>query len=267
MAEAHSNNYTLGRGRLYFDRFAPGTKTPTGERYIGNTPELSSSTSVSNLDHYSSDQGLKVKDESIMLSNDLSISFKTDDISPENLALLFLGEVLNATITAATAVAEIFTVNQGLSYQLGVSSVTPQGTRGVTNVTVEIQVPGSPPTYTVVAATGNYDVDTDRARVYIEPGAPGIPPGSIIRIKHDQVAGSQQTILGEGNVIAGALRYESANPQGDQNDYFWPYVKLSPNGDFALKGDNWQEIAFKGEVLIRDSSTLRVYISKPFVAP
>ena len=39
------------------------------------------------------------------------------------------------------------------------------------------------------------------------------------------------------------------NPQGKNYDWFMPYVKLSPNGDFALKGDEWQQIPFSVEIL------------------
>ena len=49
------NNYVLGRGKLYFDRFPDGTKTPTGERYFGNTPSFSMSLDSETLDHYNSD--------------------------------------------------------------------------------------------------------------------------------------------------------------------------------------------------------------------
>ena len=28
-----------------------------------------------------------------------------------------------------------------------------------------------------------------------------------------------------------------------------PYVKISPNGDYALKGDEWQQIPFNIEIL------------------
>lgn len=268
MAETHSNNYVLGRGRLYFDKFAPGTKTPTGERYIGNTPELSSSTSVDTLDHYSSDQGLKIKDESIMLSNDLSLSFTTDDISAENIALFFLGEVIKATVVGALLEVEMLTVQRGLNYKLGVNDVSPQGTSNVTNVKVEVEVPpvlpATTPTYTDITsqASGNFDLDLDRAKIFIEPSAPLIPNGTVLRITYDQLAGSTETILGEGNVIAGALRFEAANPVGDQSDYYWPYVKISPDGDYSLKGDDWQAIGFTAEVLIRDSATKRVYITK-----
>jgi hypothetical protein len=57
------NNYVIGRGKLYWDQFLTGTQTPTGQRYLGNTPALSMTSAYQNLDHYSSDFGLRVKDE------------------------------------------------------------------------------------------------------------------------------------------------------------------------------------------------------------
>jgi hypothetical protein len=33
-------NQTLGRGKVNFSLFKPGTQTPAGFRYIGNTPSL-----------------------------------------------------------------------------------------------------------------------------------------------------------------------------------------------------------------------------------
>ena len=35
----------------------------------------------------------------------------------------------------------------------------------------------------------------------------------------------------------------------DKIDYFFPAVSLSPNGDFALKGDEWQQIPLNVEIL------------------
>jgi hypothetical protein len=94
VAESHENNYVVGRGRLFFGQFKPSTRVPKGQRYLGNTPELSLSQSEDTLDHYSSEGGIRVKDASVTLQNDSSGSFQCDDISPENLALWFLGEVV-----------------------------------------------------------------------------------------------------------------------------------------------------------------------------
>ena len=81
-------NYTIGKGRLYFALFAPGSKTSViGERYLGNSPELTITREQETLDHIDADEGLNVKDESIVISNSLGGSFSTDNIDPENLAM------------------------------------------------------------------------------------------------------------------------------------------------------------------------------------
>jgi hypothetical protein len=59
----------IGRGRLYFERFAAGTTTPeNGELYFGNTPELTLNQSAETIEHYSSEGGLKELDASVDLS-------------------------------------------------------------------------------------------------------------------------------------------------------------------------------------------------------
>jgi hypothetical protein len=34
-------------------------------------------------------------------------------------------------------------------------------------------------------------------------------------------------------------------------DYLMPYVRLAPNGDFALKSDEWQQLNLNVEILNR----------------
>lgn len=130
-------NYVVGRGKLFFNKFLPGTRTLSGgSRYLGNSPELSLSQSEDKLDHYSSDRGIKVKDASVTLQNDSTGSFNLDDISPENLALWFRGEaqsnVLGAVVAGQTAAADIVL---GSYIQLGLTDGNPIGARNVANVT------------------------------------------------------------------------------------------------------------------------------------
>lgn len=266
MTDVVSNNYVVGKGRLYFDKFLDGTKTTTGERYFGNTPTLTNSTAISNLDHYDADQGMKVKDESIAISNDLTGAFSTDNINSENVALFFCGDTDQMVVTSATAVIDpnTPTISPGRYYQIGVSLDTPQGVRNVTNVKISKQIPpvlpATVPTWEPIVLANNVDVDLDRAKVYIESDAPDLVDGDILQFTYDQEASTRNLIIGKSDVIAGTLRFEAANPQGDNRDYFWPYVKITPDGDYALKGDDWQVLGFKFEVLKRDSATERVYI-------
>ena len=77
-----AKNYTLGRGRLYFDKFVIGTKTKTGQRYIGNTTEINLTSDSEALEHFDSDAGIRQKDMSVLLSLSRTGSFITDNISP-----------------------------------------------------------------------------------------------------------------------------------------------------------------------------------------
>lgn len=247
-------DYVVGKGKVYFDQFPVGTKVGLGERYIGNTPELSTSQDESTLDHYDADSGLNVKDESVTIEKNVTGQMVTDNISPENVAMLFGADLEKLTIVGATAVAETFNdVRQGTWLQLGLTEDTPTGARDVVNVVVKIGA-------TTVLAPTNYEVDLDLARVYIEPGAPGIADGVDLIITHDVTAGTREVIIGKGTEVRGALRFISANPVGSQKDYFWPYVKLTANGDFSLKSDEWQSLPFAFEVLKKDTNTERVYV-------
>lgn len=260
--------YVIGKGKLYFDKFAPGSKIGTGERYLGNSPELSMSQAVETLDHIDADEGLNVKDESITISNDLTGTIKLDSIENENLQLWFGGITSKATIVAATAVVDADqTVLRGRNYQIGVSEDTPTGTRKITNVLISKVTPGTlpadPPVVTPILPAdydGNFEIDLERGRFYVEIDAPDVTDNTVLRVTYDQEGVSRVTTIARGDEIRGALRFESKNPVGNQHDYFWPYIKLTSNGDYALKGDTWQEMSFNFEVLKKDSSTERLYI-------
>lgn len=260
--------YVIGKGKLHFDQFAVGSKIGTGERYLGNTPELTQSRSSDTLDHMDADEGLNVKDESITISNDITGTFSTDNIEPANVALWFGGDIDKSTIVAATAIVEPdFVAARGRSYQIGKTADTPQGTRSITNVKIATVTAGAQPTDPLVATpiadaamAANFDIDLARGRLYIEPDAPDVEDGDVLRVTYDQEGVTREIIIAKGQEIRGALRFLSTNPVGERKDYFWPYVKITANGDYALKGDDWQVMSFNFEVLKLDANTERVYI-------
>lgn len=248
-------NYTIGRGRVYFDRFAVGTLVGTGQRYLGNTPELSLSTTSETLDHFDSDNGVKQKDDSTLLSLTRSGKFTTDHISPQNLALFFLGVESVVTVTAATAISEtISAVKRGRRYQLGVTVANPAGARGLTNVVVKVGA------VTKVLNT-DYTMDTDTGGV-IPLTTGSIVDGDNLTVTYDQNATSYNRVIsGSSNTIDGALFYYNTSPKGEKFDYYFPRVALKPDGDYALKGDEYQKISFSFEALKRDDNTEVLYIN------
>lgn len=242
-----SNNYTLGRGEVHFGQFKPNTQIPRGERYFGNTPELGFTAEQENLDHYSSDRGVRIKDQSVLLQLDYAGSFITDNISPENLAAFFLGEALTSTTASATGVAfTLADIEQGLTYQLGTSDATPSGVRGIDNFVIT--------TPAACVAGVDYVVDEALGRITILEGSTKLTEGltSVVGT-YDVTATSRNRIISKSSTIEGSLRYIAQNPAGENIDYFMPWVKLTPNGDFQLKGDEWQQLPFTLEILKKGS--------------
>lgn len=237
------NNLVLGRGRLYFDRFQTGTLVKTGELYLGATPNFAVNVTSQNLDHYSAEEGLRIKDESVQTQVDYAGTFATEHISFDNLAMFFLGSASTLSQASATGVAETFTVKKGRYYQLGSTNAKPEGVEQVSGVVVT--GPSGTPVY--VAGT-DYDVDLDLGRIEIlRAGA--IAEDSLIGVTYDVAAATQDRMLSGTSLVQGALRFISYNGVGGQKNFYMPKVTLRPNGDYALKGEEWQQLGFQLEIL------------------
>lgn len=256
---AEVQNYVLGRGKLYFDRFLPGTKTPTGkEKYFGNTTEINFSMSSEKLDHFSSESGVRVKDDSVTLQTDSTGNFICDNISRPNLALFFLGDEETLTVTGSTGIEEtIASIELGTFYQLGVTTASPSGARDISTVVVTKDPGGTP---VVVAALNNFVVNLELGRIEWLDTAVALDDGDDVEISFTQIAHTRDRVISKSESISGALRFVADNPKGSNKDYFIPYCELSPDGDFALKGDDWQQLGFGIEILKRDDDTERLYI-------
>lgn len=362
MADEHTNNYVIGRGRLFFGQFAPNTRRSRGELYFGNTPELSLSQDEDTLDHYSSEGGARIKDDSVTLSTDSSGSFQCDNINGPNLALWFRGEVTSrieagsdpatgtvtfsttgpadgdtvtvngnaltfvddapqgmeiaiggtlaanannladfinansaalhvsaravgavvtitalvpgadgntislakqganiavsgATLTGGADVTETLTnVQKGRWYQLGATEQNPQGINNIGTVSIDgIAQEDEAANFRVEMATG---------RIYIHSDAPDIAEGSDLDLTYGVAESVQEVVIAKGDSIEGELRFIANNAKGKNRDYYWPFVRLTPDGDFDLKGDDWQAITFNFEIMKRDEVTERQYITK-----
>jgi hypothetical protein len=180
-SETTAENLVLGRGKLYFTPYAPGTFTGGTKGYFGNTPTLTMTQQVTKLDHYSSEGGLKIKDRSIILQTDVMLAFETDNIDVGNILLWFGGDTANESTLPPDAPTNLGTLS----------------------------------------------------------------------------------VIGTASMVYGAMFFESDNPVGTNQNYWFPYVALSPTGNYALKGDAWQTLGFQAEALKRDQNTQRVYIYTP----
>lgn len=255
-------NPTLGSGKLYFRPFVPGTLVPNGpQEYFGNTPELSNTSDRQTLDHYDADNGLRTKDLSVVTSLDRTGSFQCDHISPRNLAKWFLGE--SAVVTQGAVTGQTYAITaarKGGRYQLGRTPQLPAGVRGV-NVTA-VTAGGTPLVnnvdYSVNGASGGI---TFLAGGTVLPALDSTAPGVDVTVTYSVLATSYNQVKSGSKEIEGELYFEANNGTGLNQDYFWPRVKLAPDGDLALKGEDWMSMTFAFEVLKLDDLTESVYIT------
>lgn len=260
-ADLGGQNFVLGKGRVFFDRFANGIAVSAatqgeGERYFGNSPEFNMSSSSENVDHFSSESGLKVKDDSVQLSVNRSGKITVDNMSDANLALWFLGTSATLAQTAQVGLTTLqAAAKRGTFVQLGATSSLPGGVRKVLNVVVK----KGAGYVTTVAAAGNYQVDSDLGRVYIEATAPDINDEDI-QITFDTAVSSRIQVVSGANSIYGAMRFISDVARGLHRDIYMPYVKLAPDGDYQLKGDSYQQVGFNFEILKKASNIESAYI-------
>jgi hypothetical protein len=258
-----TNNYTLGKGKVFLARLDPETKLPlNGFRRIGNCPEFSTSSAVETLQHYSSEGGLAELDASVDTQTNRTGAFTTDNISVENLALQFTGENSSLVQASATAVATTFTSKKGDYFQLGATEANPLGLRSVSSVVVST-TGGSP---VVVAELDNYEVDLVNGVLHVLDDAVALTDDVEYEVVFNVAAVTRPLVLSKNNSIYAQIKFTSDNPIGTNFTYLMPYVKISPNGDFSLIGDDWQTMSFSMEILKRDSTTEAMYIDGAPVA-
>lgn len=244
---ARGKNYVLGAGKLFFDALDENDET-TGEFYIGNTTSLTYSTDEERQEHYSSDEAARDKDASVTIRSDATIGFTTDDIQPENMAMMIKGALTQLAVAADASVVENITVKRGRWYQLGVDGANPTGARLITMTSLTDDA-GSPVAVPGGSGGANYEVDAALARIFIKEDAPDVADGDILIATYEIAASTRPIIVTTGDQIRGALRYISDNSHGDNQDHYWPLIEISPDGDYEFKGDDWSEMSFSGEVV------------------
>lgn len=237
----HQNNYTVGRGKLFLARETSfNLFDQVGERYVGNSPGFTLNIESTALDHFGMDGGISELDASVTLSVNRSGTLTLDDISPDNLATFFLGTKATVAQAATPVTGEtIDSVVQGLFYQLGATAANPQGVRGIGSVVVTDDG-AVPVTFDV---NDDYEVDPVTGRLYIVPGG-AITSGTNLEVSYTPVASSRDRIISGSTPVKGRLRYIEDNPAGENRTFLLPYMEISPNGDFDLKGDTWRQMVF-----------------------
>ena len=138
MAITHAKNeYTIPRGRVYFEAINPATDESQGAIYMGNCPAFNVSIETEKAEHYSSETGLREKDASVVLEVKRSGSITCDNMNATNVALFLSGSTGAIEQTAETVTGEVLAVLPGRYFQLGATAANPVGARKVSNVVVK----------------------------------------------------------------------------------------------------------------------------------
>lgn len=67
--------------------------------------------------------------------------------------------------------------------------------------------------------------------------------------------------------VYGALRYISFNPYGPQIDFWFPQVRITPQGAVDMKGDEYQQMRFDITAIRAAPNMPLLYATRPGGAP
>lgn len=233
-----SQNLTLGKGVLYFNKKNQTTGLYEGFRDLGNAPEISANISPEKLAHYSSRGGLKVKDLEIIKEIALKFTFSLDEPNAANLALTFMADT--ETVTQSLATAQTLVVASTVKGRYYNTTK-----KNISNVTCALT---STPATTYTNNT-DFIVDAKYGRVFI-PTTSTIAAAAGVTFTYD-VAATSYTRLKALNQpkVEGQLQFISANPAGENYEMLIWRTSLIPSGNMGLIGEDWMSLAFEAEVL------------------
>lgn len=241
------NQYTIPRGRVFFNPINDATDEYLGEIYLGNCPSFGISIETEKAEHYSSETGLREKDASVVLEVKRSGSLTCDNMSMANVALFLSGTTGTITQAAGTVTDEEITVIPGRYYQLGLAPATPVGARNVSAVVVKDSTGVT--TYT---AGDDYMLDAARGTLQILATSTSTITAGTIEVTYTKAAVTWDGIRsGSSGELLGALRVVSDNATGANRDFYLPRVSLVPSGDLPViaDGTDFAQMQFDADVL------------------
>lgn len=256
----NENGITLGRGEIFLGRYNPGRKAPEGLRYVGVSSALSVSSESDEQTYMSKEGGVDEIVESAQMSVTRSGSFTTESINDDNIAMFFMGDKSRVTVDQATgATHTIDSAELGLSYQVGVSEANPVGLRNISDVSASIPAGDGTAEATPLEDGTDFSVNLETGMLTLLPSSPNVTDGATVDITYSADGYTQNRVLSGNKSIYVSLRYIAENITGPDRHYFFPYVKLTPSGDYALKSDEWMALTFNLQVM-KPRSMEAVYV-------
>ena len=258
-----ANNFVLGRGRVYVARVSPGGKQPGPYRYVGITRELNLTAETEDLEHSSSEAGVNEVDDRIQLSVTRTGTLTLEDIDFKNLGLFFFGSG-GSGVQAADSGNQSWTMSGSLLQNLldfgadpdseilvGATAANPLGARSLLSTPLTVagmNSAGTPAAVTLVKDTDWEVVDLARGTIRLLDtnktySATGNAVLSQITVTYRRAAiASVEQMVSGGTPFEGALKLFEDNARGSNSIWTLPLMTLAPNGDLALKAEEWRQI-------------------------
>lgn len=244
-------DYTLGGGSLFVGLLdaSTGLESAAGLRNMGNIPEFSLNINIEELLHKSTEFGVRTTDKRIVVERDLNISFSTDEISGQNLALFLQGSTQSVT---NPAVAGFGPVVVSASVELGrwYNIVNASGVRArdiTTGSVTAIETAG--PTNLVLGT--DYELDLKHGRIFLLSTATNIAQGESLSVTIAAIAGAAGTIDQVDAFTGSSQSYvvqfiQNDGCGGNDREFLFHSVSLSPDGDAGLIGEDFMTLGYTG---------------------
>ena len=231
----NSDNYTLGRGRLLFNRKVNGDFT--GLRDLGNATNFTLSMSTEKLDHYSNRAGIRVKDKSVLTSMAITGAFTLDEIMADNLAMTFLASITDVTQTAEVdQTTKIAKSKKGHYFQLDDKFIDEDSV---------VVADATPKTYTVGT---DYTIHGPSGQLFITAGST-IADDTALTVTYDTLAKTYKKLNAfDENSVEGELHFISDVAVGTNMQARMWNVTLMPSGDTGFISDEWNSLEFSLEL-------------------
>ena len=229
-----AKNYDMGGGELFI-RF-------TGEdnfRYFGATNAVKLNFKIDKLEHKNSESETVVTDLEVVKEVSAEVSFTTEDLNKDVLALAFGGDVVETTQSSGSATVSFTAVGGGSVYELGKIKVS--------NVAVTYTDDDGDTAQAILDV--DYSLNEEFGTIEIAKG--GAIDGKDITVSFDYAATTKVEFTSLNNVSREvALRFVGRNQVGHSKQTTIHRVILTLNGDYNLKSsDNINSLSFNGKVL------------------
>lgn len=255
----NTQDYFLGRGKIYLSPLNASTSLPGAYRDLGNCPAFAIQVESEELLHQSSMTGTRVTDKRVTLSQDISFTFSLDEISHENLSLFFGGAVTSITNPAVAGVGTMMApisitddVELGRWYDLKTAydgSGNPVAFSAASVPQILYDDGGGAAAATIDV---DFEIDHKMGRVFVLANASNISAGDELLWYSAANAAAPATLdlmaALDGTNQDYALKFISENPaNGDEQiEYHFHSVQVAADGDFALIGDEYTQASFSG---------------------